>query len=344
MVILFIGPLDYGSTSSQRYSAIKRLYGSVKSINTFEKKRKNIFYNIFLNFLSKLGFPKDLTGANKNIIKKVKKYNPDILWLDKATTIKANTLLAVKKISKKIKILGYSPDYMSRYVNSSYYFIKGLRYYDIFFTTKKYGVKDLKEFGVKKVFFVNNSYDPKTHVKIFLSKNQNIHLKCPVGFVGTWEKERAEYIYEVARSGILVKWWGNVSNRHFLLQKFYSHPNLIKNNNTLMGHNYTVAINSFDIGLCFLRKDNNDMQTTRSIEIPACGTFMLAQRTIEHQMLFKEGKEAEYFSSKDELVKKIKYYLKNEKERKKIAEAGRERCRKSGYSNDIAVKKMITMI
>ena len=230
---------------------------------------------------------------------------------------------------------------MTRFVNRSYYFTKAIKYYDTFFTTKSYGVNELKKIGAKRVFFINNSFDPKTHKRILLSNNQKSKFKSSVGFVGTWEKERAEYMYAVACSGILVKWWGSVSNRHFFLEKFYNHPNLIKNNNTIVGKEYTKAINSFDIALCFLRKDNKDLQTTRSVEIPACGTFMLAQRTKEHQMLFKEGKEAEFFSSKHELIKKIDYYLKNKKERIKIAEAGRKRCQISGYSNYTAIRNML---
>lgn len=344
MIILFVGPLDYGSTSLQRYNAIKKLYSSSKSVNIFKKIPKNFIYNFYLNFLTKIGFPKDISNANKNIIKKIKKYKPNIIWLEKANTIKANTLLTIKKISNKTRILGYSPDYMTRFVNKSHYFTKAIKYYDFFFTTKSYGVKELKKIGAKKVFFINNSFDPKTHRKIYLSNNYKSKFKCAVGFVGTWEKERAEYMYAVAYSGIIVKWWGSVSNRHFFFEKFYSHPNLIKNNNNILGEEYAKAINSFDIALCFLRRDNKDLQTTRSIEIPACGTFMLAQRTKEHQMLFKEGKEAEFFSSKNELIKKINYYLKNEKERVKIAEAGRKRCQKSGYSNYTAIKNILRMV
>ena len=128
------------------------------------------------------------------------------------------------------------------------------------------------------------------------------------------------------------------------MQKFYNHPNLIKYNYTLLGKKYTQALNSFDIALCFLRKDNKDLQTTRSIEIPACGTFMLAERTREHQILFKEGKEAEFFSDKEEMLDKIKYYLKNSKARHKIAEAGRKRCKVSGYSNDETISNMIKKV
>jgi len=109
------------------------------------------------------------------------------------------------------------------------------------------------------------------------------------------------------------------------------HPNLIVEHAPLWGEDYVSAICSFDINLCFLRKSNRDLQTTRTVEIPACGAFMIAERTDEHLEMFKEGKEAVFFSSNEELVGLVRYYLRNEEARLEIASAGRKRCLQSGY-------------
>jgi len=343
MNILFVGPTIYGSTTSQRYQSIKRLNKSSIAINTSSKKNISFIQNIYFKFLRKIGFPNDPSNANQKIISTIKKIQPDILWLDKAITIKPETIKNIKKISKRIKIVGYSPDNMGRFINRSFYFTRSLKFYDHFYTTKSHGVKEFKKYGVKKVFFVNNSFDPHTHKKIFLNKKKN-RFKASVGFIGTWEKNRAKIMNFIAHSGINIKWWGSVSNRHYLLQKLYHDDNITKFNSTLLGKDYTKAINSFDIAICFLRKDNKDFQTTRSVEIPACGTFMMAERTKEHQSLFKEGVEAEFFSSKEELLEKIRYYLENKDKRNQIARAGRKRCEKSGYSNDKVIKKILLSI
>jgi spore maturation protein CgeB len=101
----------------------------------------------------------------------------------------------------------------------------------------------------------------------------------------------------------------------------------------LWGDDYARGICSFAVNLAFLRKENRDLQTTRSAEIPACGGFMLAERTPEHQRLFQEGVEAEFFDSPEELLAKIQFYLDNEDKRRAMAAAGRQRCLDGGYSN-----------
>jgi spore maturation protein CgeB len=71
---------------------------------------------------------------------------------------------------------------------------------------------------------------------------------------------------------------------------------------------------------------------------------MLAQRTTEHQQLFREGVEAEFFSTHDELLNKCQYYLAHSEARSQIASAGRERCTRSDYSYDRQLNDALTFL
>lgn len=58
---------------------------------------------------------------------------------------------------------------------------------------------------------------------------------------------------------------------------------------------------------------------------------MLSQCTDDLDSMFKEGIEAEYFRDKEEMMDKIRYYLKHDDKREKIAKAGYERLLRDGH-------------
>lgn len=89
---------------------------------------------------------------------------------------------------------------------------------------------------------------------------------------------------------------------------------------------------------------NLDRQTTRSVEIPACGSLLLGERTDEHLEMFEQGKEADFFSTDAELLEKCKYYLGHENERRAVAYAGHKRCVESGYSNQGRIESILRHI
>ena len=68
---------------------------------------------------------------------------------------------------------------------------------------------------------------------------------------------------------------------------------------------------------------------------------MLGERTGRHLEFFEEGKEAEFFDSNEEMLQKVEYYLEQNGAREKIAQAGRDRCVKSGYSMRAQLNQML---
>ena len=110
------------------------------------------------------------------------------------------------------------------------------------------------------------------------------------------------------------------------------------------GLEYAKVLNATKINLCFLRKLNRDVQTTRSVEIPACGAFMLAERTEEHRRLFAEGVEVDYFEGVEELERKCRWYLANDEERDDMARRARARCVDHGYSNSERLRKVLATV
>jgi spore maturation protein CgeB len=87
------------------------------------------------------------------------------------------------------------------------------------------------------------------------------------------------------------------------------------------------------IVLGLLCKIHPDQTTTRTFEIPASGSFLLAERTEEHESLFEDEKEAIFFNSLEDLKHKVKYYLENNFERESIAKNGHEKIKNANYSN-----------
>lgn len=342
MRILSVGPLSGTSNTCRlRNEALKEIADEVDEVYTDLNPSSFSFKCAF--HLFQKGFPTSLPdncGENKKIIELVSKNSYDIVWIDKGITIAPGTLKKVKEIQPAAKIVSYSPDNMALRHNQSQNYLECIPLYDAHFTTKSYILDDLRKLGAEKVVFTPQSFESSFHYPRTVTDDDVMRLGGDVGFVGTWEKERMESILFLTRNGISVRVFGDKNWQ----QCKNDNPNLIIEDYGLYDEDYAKSFKCFKISLCFLRKMNFDLHTTRTMEIPACGGFMLAERTKEQQDLFEEGKEAEYFSSDEELLRKCKYYLSHAVERMRIAKDGRERCLKSGYSNNETLSRLVNIV
>ena len=81
----------------------------------------------------------------------------------------------------------------------------------------------------------------------------------------------------------------------------------------------------------------------RPIEVAICGGFVLSEYVPGLEHYFELGKEIDVFYDKEDLLEKIKYYLKHDEERESIARRGYERARRD-YDVKLAVPKLLSTI
>jgi hypothetical protein len=323
--ILYVGVA--GGTCQHRANALARLGHRVhRVIADLPRGWRRQLYRV----ANKLGRPPDFLGANRALVAAVGDAPADLLvWADKPILIRARTLRELRVRHPGIQIVSYSPDDMLNPDNQSAWYRAAIPLYDLHVTTKSYNVTELRALGAREVMFVDNAYEPPVHRPLELTPAERARYGADVSFVGGYERERAETMLALAAAGIDVHVWGYHWDR---LRR--RHPALHVHDEFLDELEFSKCINATRINLGFLRKVNRDLQTTRSIEIPACGAFLLAERTDEHRRLFDEGREAAFFSSFDELLERCRWYLEHEDERARVAAAGRQRCVDGDYSNE----------
>lgn len=330
MRILFVGDLNTYGRGYQRCRTLREMgYEVVAYSHTLVSApgtiaSRTLLYRVF----SRLRFPLDDVAVNEKLLEETRQSGFDIVWIEKGNTIRPATLAKLKRqVGPDAILLSCSEDDMFARHGHSIWYRLGLHHYDCVYTTKKYNLGELKQLGARRTAFFLDSYDEKIHRPFELTDAERERFSCDVSAIGAFEPARAESLRFLASNGIRVVVWGNGWSDW--VGRF---PNLDVRGEFLFGEDYSKAICATRINLNFLRKINRDEITSRSMEIPACGGFMLAERSARHLDAFAEGDEAEFFSSNEELLRKVSFYLGNESDRWRLAENGRRRCLQSGYS------------
>ena len=269
----------------------------------------------------RLRLPKDPTKANEQILREIEN-GADILWLDAAGMINSSTLRKAKAMNNNLILIWYSEDDMMNPRLRTRQTEGGFQIFDLWVTTKSFNAKpeELPALGVKNILFVNNSCDPTLHRLVPVTDEDKNQFGSPVSFIGSFEKPRAQTLLYLAKMGQNVRVWGNGwagwVNRH---------PNLRVENRPIYNEEFAKVVATSPINLCFLRKANRDLQTCRSIEIPSCSGFMVHERNCEITAIYREEKEAIYFSTDKELFKVCSLWLGREKQRALIGKAAFQR-------------------
>ena len=321
--ILFVGPLHSGSTSLGRLNGLIKIGNIVDTINTSNWLNSN--YKIVNSFTNKTYISLSVLKINYEILKLAFKKNYNFIWIEKGEWLFPITLFILKNNNNKL--INYNTDNIF-FTRASFWLHRiGVKYYDLYLTTNRLNVIEIKKKYKINTLRVGMGFDSD----IYFKDEKKLSIKkYDVVFIGHWEPNTEVHILALKKAGINVKVWGYNWNK--------SNNSELKKIQPLKQSEYCDVIANAKIALCFLSKWNMNESTGRTFEIPAIGTFMLAEYTNEQFYIYGEG--AVFFSGIDELISKVKFYLKNEIAREKIALVGNSISLSPGYSwsNQISIE------
>lgn len=218
---------------------------------------------------------------------------------------------------------------------------KAVPAYDLVVVVREENVAEAKALGAKKVLRVYRSADEVAHAPRALTDEDHARWDSQVVFVGTYFPERGPFMAELIRREVPLTIYGNrwqKAREWPVIQKAWKGPA------TTQDDDYAKAIQCAQVSLGLLSKGNRDLHTTRSLEVPSLGTIFCAERTPEHQYLYREGEEAVFWSDAAECADACLRLLANDGLRREIAQRGRERYLHNGTMNEQIIARVISQV
>jgi spore maturation protein CgeB len=278
------------------------------------------------------GKQSQLELLNQTILQEARAFHPHLTFYIKAYFVLPETVEQTR---------AYGPTFV--YMNDDMFggagtftFQQNIKRMDCVLTTKSFSVREYHEAGAPLAVYIPNAYDPHIHYPATPSVEERGEYGGDVAFIGYFRPKRANLLSDLARfkREFRINIWGGDWHKLTRIDNWKHHRTWNRLTDCIRGRGVWCtdmgkAIQSNKIILGLLCREVRDLHTSRSFEIPACGGFMLAERTEEHRMYFEEDKEAVYFSTFQELLDKIRFYLAHDDLRTRIAEAGYQRCIRS---------------
>ena len=272
-----------------------------------------------------------IRNVNRMVIEGAQTMRPDVVHFYQGHHYTAETVAHVAQIAFASGL--HNDDPFGRPDRREYrLLLKALPKYDGYHVNRECNVTEAAAYGVKRVRVLMMYYIPWLHYPCSLTAQEQLDFGSDVVFAGHMEPDlRVECLSGIIRAGLKCRIFGGDPEWKSVLPRdvYDSVPPIFH----ARGADYRRALCASKIGACFFSKWNRDQYTTRSWEIPACGVFLLSERTPAMQEFYREGKEAEFFESPAEFIDKARFYVNNEGARKRIAAAGYARVIASG--NDI---------
>jgi hypothetical protein len=199
--------------------------------------------------------------------------------------------------------------------------------YDCIFTFSKFQVAQLYWFQAQKVVWLPFGMAPAVHHRVAPTAAEQARFGSAVAYMGTWQPHVELWLEPLA--GQDLKIWGNQWYRSA------GHAQLVskwQGEGAGLYQDMAKIVGASRVIFNMVRFHNGNGHSMKTFEIPACGGFMLTNRTDEQLEFFAEDEGAAYYSTTAELLDKLKFYLGHDTARSRIAERGHQLAQQHSYA------------
>lgn len=285
--------------------------------------------------------------VNRELAGLVSREQPDIVWFYNCVHILPRTVRRLRALAPSAILVQYANDNPFS-ADASFlhwrHMRRSVKECDIHLVYRDSNRYDFVQAGAKKVFQLRSYYIPSDDYRVKLEPEDD-RFRCDVVFAGHYESDgRLKSLERIVENGHRLNLFGSGWDRakselnpSSPLWRYFPIVRAVDND-------YRKAICGAKIALCYLSTLNRDTYTRRNFQIPAMGEFMLSQFSEDLASLFREGKEAEYFRTREEMLSKISYYLDHPAERERIADNGYKRVVADGHDVASRMRSMLSGI
>lgn len=256
--------------------------------------------------------------VNQQLLCAVSQISPQYLFVIKGETLTSGVLEKIK--SQGVITINWYPDN----IGSWGLIMKTARSYNYYISVCKYLTQKLNAAGRRTLYLpVADIADTS-----FKSTPKTYNLV----FAGHKTQKRIEYFSTILDLGFTL--WGYPHWQQSQLANYYKGLlSITEMKQSFRRAKIVVNVSTGEKGVLL------SIANLKNFEATGVGTFVLSEYSTALAELFREDHEMVFFKSKQELRRKAIYYLRNGREREKIARAGWKRTRK-----DHTYKKRLMII
>lgn len=234
-----------------------------------------------------------------------------------------------------IKVINYSTDDPWNSMHSSEWFLSSLPAYDAVFTVRHANIRDFRNCGVRKVYYLPFGYDPDVHKPC--TDAESAEAPSDVLFVGGCDSDRLPLIDALINEGINLALFGGYWGRYANVRTYWR---------GLAGQDtIRAATAKARVCLCLVRRANRDGHTMRTFEAAAIGGCILVEDTADHRELFGPDDSAvRYFSTMPELIKQTKLLLGDSDARHRLSSTLRQTFDRGRHTYAARLSNMLKLV